>query len=109
MTFAGQELRKLGAFVHSLVGGPITPDTIISAAGDIAGAANYYTAVKTACAGITDPVALGTAVCKSLVANKGLLPASLQGDNFVEEAVKVASEITNLDPVKIEAELKTMM
>ena len=109
MTFIGKELRLLGAFVHTLFSRKVTTNDVIVAAEDIAACANFYGTVKKDCEGITDPAALAKAVCDSAVNNEGLLPTSLQGNAFVQEAESICVEISGLPLATIEADLKAAL
>jgi len=98
----------LALFVHNIFG-KITAADIAKDANEIEAGVNFIDAVKNDCKGISDPAALATAVCKSVVANKGLLPANLQGLRFVSEAENIAAEISGLPLSTIEAELKIVL
>ena len=98
----------LALFVHNIFG-KITADGIRRDAQEIEAGVNFVDAVKTDCKGITDPAALATAVCKSVIEHKDKLPANLQGLRFVTEAENIAAEISGLPLSAIEAELKLQL
>lgn len=98
----------LAVFVHNIFG-KISAADIAKDASEIEAGVNFVDAVKNDCKGITDPAALATTICKSVIAHKSLLPANLQGLRFVSEAENVAAEISGLPLAAIEAELKLQL
>ncbi len=108
-TILGNFLHEFGVLLHNFHIGTVNASNVSGYIAEGVQVANVVNEVKNDCKGITDPAQLITAVATSLVNREKELPADLQGNAFLTEAVKIAAEVEGLPLDAVEAEIKVLL
>jgi hypothetical protein len=105
-TKAGMIIHSMGLFIHNLFDRKVTADDVKHLAEDIAATANVYAEVANETKDITDPAAKVEAICKSVLAHEGELPADVKGGNFEKTVVGLCQKLSGLPLEEVEALVK---